>query len=139
MLILDANSSIIYRTDFRLQFNYTHFCGQTIFLLKLKNCINKNFLAWLFPELFKKISNFPDFPLPSIKFPDFPCFPDRVETMYQTIKVYLQKYIYIYKAVLKGSYFSASYNSIRIYDHGKYLWLSFLVKIVNGWKPPSFR
>ena len=45
---------------------------QMIFLLKLKNCTDKNFLPWLFPVFFQKISNFPDFLWPSNKFPDFP-------------------------------------------------------------------
>ena len=48
-LTLDANNSIIYRTDCHTQF-YTRFCVKMIFLLKLKNCMDINFLPWLFPK-----------------------------------------------------------------------------------------
>ena len=34
--------------------------------------MDKNFLPLLFPDFFKKISNFPDFSWSSNKFPDFP-------------------------------------------------------------------
>ena len=52
------------------------FLHSNYFLLKLKNCMDKNFLHRLFPNFFQKISNFPDFPWRSSIFPDFP---DRVE------------------------------------------------------------
>ena len=48
------------------------------FLLKLKNCMDKNFLHRVFPDFFQKISNFPDFPWRSS------IFPDRVENLYKS-------------------------------------------------------
>ena len=69
---------IIPWTDSRMQFNYIHFRVQMIFLLKLKIARMKIF----FPDFFQKISNFPDFPRSSNKFPIFLDFPDRVETLY---------------------------------------------------------
>ena len=41
------------------------------FFLKLKICMDKNFLPWLFPDFFQKILNYPDFSWFSNKFPDF--------------------------------------------------------------------
>ena len=42
------------------------------FSYKLKICMDKNFLPFLFTDFFLKISNFPDFFWSCNKFPDFP-------------------------------------------------------------------
>ena len=42
-----------------------------IFLLILKICVDKNFLLWLLPDFFQKISNFPNFFWSSNNFSDF--------------------------------------------------------------------
>ena len=68
ILILDTNNSITYTTNCHIQFNCTHFCVYMIFLLKLKICMDKNFLHVLFPD---PLTN-------SLTFPDFA---DQVETM----------------------------------------------------------
>ena len=49
-----------------------HISACVRFFLKLKISMDENFLPWLFPHFFQKISNLPDCPWSSNKFPDFP-------------------------------------------------------------------
>ena len=64
ILILDANKGIIYTTHCHMQSNYTHFCVHMTFLLKLKICMDKNFLPWLFFDPLTSSLTFSDFPAP---------------------------------------------------------------------------